>query len=194
MRTSIATLAITLAALLACSGTADVTDGAVVTPAPAPAPAAAPSTLAGSGTAESPHKADCNVTALAIGKSAGQTDHVQCPAGCTSGSVWGTGLYTGDSRLCAAAVHAGALPGAAAGTVIVTLAGPSANFVGTDANGVMSLSWSPESPMTFAVAPTTAAPQDPVRDGKGGKAGGGGGAGGGAGGGGGGKAKGGKNR
>ena len=179
MRASIATLTITLAALLACGGTADITDGVVVTPPPAEAPAPAPagSTLAGSGTANSPHQADCNTTALALGKNASQTDHVKCPAGCTTGSLWGTGVYTGDSRVCVAAVHAGAIPGGAGGTVIVTLVGASSSFTGSVANGVTSSSWSPESLLNFSVAATTGTPvpRDPERDGRGGKTGGGGG-------------------
>ena len=34
---------------------------------------------------------------------------VNCPGGCTEdkGSVWGTGIYTQDSSICRAAIHAG---------------------------------------------------------------------------------------
>jgi hypothetical protein len=34
----------------------------------------------------------------------------RCSASDGSGTVWGTDYYTDDSRLCAAAVHAGAIP------------------------------------------------------------------------------------
>lgn len=186
MRASILALTVVVASLLACTGTGDTTtDEAIVIPTPepeveAPAPAPAGSTLTGEGTAASPHVADCTTTANQLGRSSGQTDHVSCPASCTTGTVTGTGTYSGDSNVCVAAVHAGILPGAAAGTVLVTLAGPSASFTGSEANGVTSTSGTTNSDLTFTVAAATAAPAEEGKAGKGGKAGGGEGGGGGA--------------
>ncbi len=58
--------------------------------------------------------------------------------GTTSGSVWGSGPYTDDSSLAAAAVHAGILAAGQSGTVTVQLTGPQASFAGSAMNGVNS--------------------------------------------------------
>ena len=54
----------------------------------------------------------------------GSTIRVRCPAGCqstgTSPRVWGTKYYTDDSRICEAALHAGAID-SAGGLVTITL-------------------------------------------------------------------------
>jgi hypothetical protein len=54
-----------------------------------------------------------------------------------SGTVWGTDIYTDDSALCRAAVHAGAIT-AAGGTVSVLRTEGRALYVGTTRNGVES--------------------------------------------------------
>ena len=59
--------------------------------------------------------------------------------GRTDGSVWGTDVYTGDSRLAAAAVHAGAVQSGERGLVRVRLdTGDGVEFVGSTRNGVTS--------------------------------------------------------
>lgn len=58
--------------------------------------------------------------------------------GTTSGSVWGTGIYTDDTTLAAAAVHAGVLQAGQSGNVTVQILGPQTSFSGTAANGVTS--------------------------------------------------------
>jgi LCCL domain-containing protein len=58
--------------------------------------------------------------------------------GAANGSLWGTGTYTLDSTLAAAAVHAGILKVGETGNVTVTIFGPSMNFVGTTQNGLTS--------------------------------------------------------
>lgn len=65
--------------------------------------------------------------------------------GATSGSVWGTGIYTDDSVLAAAAVHAGVLTAGQTGAVTVTLMPGQSAYQGSTANGVRSSnygSWS----------------------------------------------------
>ena len=62
-----------------------------------------------------------------------------CPAS-TSGSVYGTGIYTTDSNLCRAALHAGAIT-AAGGAIKAKRAPGCAKYVGTAANGVSTTSW-----------------------------------------------------
>jgi hypothetical protein len=61
--------------------------------------------------------------------------------GAVGGSVWGTGTYTLDSTLAAAAVHAGALKLGETGNVTVTILGPSMGFVGSTQNGVTSVGY-----------------------------------------------------
>ncbi|QFT60044.1 LCCL domain protein [Sulfitobacter sp. THAF37] len=64
-----------------------------------------------------------------------------CPEGSDSGgSVWGSGPYTGDSDVCRAAVHAGAIP-AAGGQVRVTAAPGRDAYEGTSQNGVTTSRW-----------------------------------------------------
>lgn len=61
--------------------------------------------------------------------------------GSEHGSVWGSGPYTDDSNLGAAAVHAGILePGEQAIVAVKILAGE-ASYSGSEANGVRSSSW-----------------------------------------------------
>lgn len=61
--------------------------------------------------------------------------------GQTGGPVYGTGTYTTDSSLAAAAVHAGILKAGETGVVTVTIVESPNQFSGTAANGVTSNSW-----------------------------------------------------
>ena len=56
--------------------------------------------------------------------------------GAIEGMVWGTGTYTGDSALAAAAVHAGAVKEGETAIVKVTVLAPPAQFQGSIRNGV----------------------------------------------------------
>ena len=58
-------------------------------------------------------------------------------------SVWGTDIYTSDSSVCRAAVHAGLITFANGGTVTFEMLGERNNFVGSTRNGVTTLSYSP---------------------------------------------------
>jgi len=57
------------------------------------------------------------------------------------GGVWGTGLYTHDSTLASAAVHAGVLQPGESGVVLVTIVKGPAWFQGSMRNGVSSGDW-----------------------------------------------------
>jgi hypothetical protein len=65
-----------------------------------------------------------------------------CPAnaGAGNGSVWGSDVYTTDSNICKAAVHAGLLS-ASGGTVTVKKSAGCGSYTGTTANGVTSEPW-----------------------------------------------------
>jgi len=60
--------------------------------------------------------------------------------GAGGGGVWGTNLYTDDSSVCRAAVHAGAIP-ATGGAVLVTVQPGTLSYAGSTANGVTSYSY-----------------------------------------------------
>jgi hypothetical protein len=57
------------------------------------------------------------------------------------GALWGTKIFTSDSSVCSAAIHAGALPSNSAGDVTVRHASGCDAYTGTSANGVKSSSW-----------------------------------------------------
>lgn len=58
--------------------------------------------------------------------------------GAPDGSVWGTDVYTGDSSLPSAAVHAGAVKAGETVVVRVTVMPPLAHYQGSVRNGVTS--------------------------------------------------------
>jgi len=63
--------------------------------------------------------------------------------GCTGqeqGSVWGSGPYTSDSNVCAAARHAGAI-GPGGGVVSVLGLGGLPGYVGSESHGVRTSNW-----------------------------------------------------
>jgi hypothetical protein len=62
--------------------------------------------------------------------------------GAKSGSLYGTGIYTSDSHLATAAVHAGILKQEQTGVMKVTTIPSHPNFVGSTQNGITSSSWS----------------------------------------------------
>lgn len=68
----------------------------------------------------------------------GQRIRVSCSGGGTFGSVWGTGVYTDDSSICTAAVHAGLITRAAGGTVTIAIRAGQASYTGSSRNGVTS--------------------------------------------------------
>jgi hypothetical protein len=72
----------------------------------------------------------------------------ECAAGGVGGPIWGTGIYTEDSSICEAAVHAGIITRARGGTVIFELLGAQPSFRGSVQNGVASASYG-EWPRSF---------------------------------------------
>jgi LCCL domain len=54
------------------------------------------------------------------------------------GQLWGTDIYTGDSTLAMAAVHAGAVKAGESGIVKVTVVQPPTDYQGSVRNGVTS--------------------------------------------------------
>jgi hypothetical protein len=58
--------------------------------------------------------------------------------GVAEGPVWGTDIYTGDSALAVAAVHAGAVKAGETGIIKVTVVAPLPQYQGSVRNGVTS--------------------------------------------------------
>lgn len=72
----------------------------------------------------------------------GQRFTFNCPAGGpASGRVWGTDLYTDDSSVCTAAVHAGVITVAAGGTVTIEIRPAETSYRGSVRNGIASKSY-----------------------------------------------------
>jgi hypothetical protein len=61
--------------------------------------------------------------------------------GSTHGTIWGTDVYTDDSSLATAAVHAGLLKDGERGKVRVTILPPAVSYTPSDRNGVASQPW-----------------------------------------------------
>lgn len=74
----------------------------------------------------------------------GQRFSYRCPGGGpASGRLWGTDLYTDDSSICTAAVHAGVINIAAGGTVTIEIRPGANSYSGAMRNGVASKSFGP---------------------------------------------------
>ncbi|XP_078695106.1 properdin-like [Branchiostoma floridae x Branchiostoma belcheri] len=64
-----------------------------------------------------------------------------CPGGCaTSGSVWGTAIYTDDSRVCRAAIHDGRIP-TTGGVVSVNKLPGRSSYQASTQNGITTSSY-----------------------------------------------------
>jgi len=73
----------------------------------------------------------------------GQQFGFVCPAlgDLVMGLVWGTDIYTDDSAICAAAVHAGVIAASVGGAVAIEILEGQESYLGTVRNGVTSADW-----------------------------------------------------
>lgn len=85
----------------------------------------------------------------------GQSAVVGCPPGGTAGTVWGTDVYTDDSSVCTAALHAGLVQLATGGVVQVTGLPGIPAYVGSMRNGVTTRNYGTW-PRAFRVEPAGA--------------------------------------
>lgn len=67
---------------------------------------------------------------------AGKTYKFKCPSGGKESSVWGTDIYTLDSSICNAAVHAGKLTLESGGSVTIELRPGESSYKGSTRNGI----------------------------------------------------------
>jgi len=66
---------------------------------------------------------------------------VNCPANCTTASIWGTDTYTTDSSICLAAIHTGTIQRDKGGKVNVSIIAGLPTYAGSEKNGVTTNSW-----------------------------------------------------
>jgi len=66
----------------------------------------------------------------------GESYTLHCPARGVAQSVWGSDIYTGNSSVCSAAVHAGAITLEAGGMVTVEQRGPQQTYGASTRNGI----------------------------------------------------------
>jgi hypothetical protein len=125
-------LAVTCLGGLAFLLVSRLTEEATVPPVP---PAAAVATVAPGGILPDPG----NLTAYQ--GQVGLTQDFQVTGGAGNGPLWGTDVYTTDSSLALAAVHAGALRSGEAGVVRVQIVAPLPSYQGSTRNGVTSNPW-----------------------------------------------------
>ena len=108
----------------------------------------------------------------------GRRETLSCSAGGpTAGRLWGTDIYTDDSSICLAAVHAGLITAVAGGTVTIEIRPGQPSYTGSTRNGVTSNaygSWTGSfafvgggsaaapPPPPAVPAPPTAAPSPPM--------------------------------
>jgi hypothetical protein len=71
----------------------------------------------------------------------GGVSGVQFGGGFAGGAVWGSDVYTLDSALAVAAVHAGVVKSGETAVVAVTILGPQNSFAGSTRNGVTTSPW-----------------------------------------------------
>lgn len=79
-----------------------------------------------------------NTPAFILTQEVGKTHKFKCAAEGTGHAIWGTDVYTADSSICTAAVHAGVINFAGGGTVTIELRPGQSAYQGTTRNGVKS--------------------------------------------------------
>jgi hypothetical protein len=81
-----------------------------------------------------------NLNGIEPGHTIGEVYEFSCPGGGQTGAtVWGTDVYTDDSAICPAAVHAGKVSTYNGGSAGVEVLGGQQGYTGSTRNGVTSL-------------------------------------------------------
>ncbi|MCU0497452.1 MAG: LCCL domain-containing protein [Anaerolineae bacterium] len=83
---------------------------------------------------------ECGVVGFNVVDENNEEALVTCPAGCGDGAVWGTDIYTSDSSICTAAIHAGAIT-TEGGLVLIRLEDGQESYEGSERNGVSTRNW-----------------------------------------------------
>ena len=77
-----------------------------------------------------------NTSPAMVSPETGKIYKFKCPPGGKEGNVWGTDIYTADSSICNAAVHAGKLTMDSGGSVTIELRPGESSYKGTTRNGI----------------------------------------------------------
>ncbi|MEO7734854.1 MAG: LCCL domain-containing protein, partial [Kofleriaceae bacterium] len=86
--------------------------------------------------------AGCSFEGTQIHGEPGSLHRVSCPSGCKADhDVWGTDTYSGHSRVCLAAIHAGLSNDDGGGEFTLILGSARPAFRGSKRNGVQSGDW-----------------------------------------------------
>lgn len=93
----------------------------------------------------------CDDDAQTLLGSVGTTYRVDCPAMCDGGTIYGTDVYTDDSNLCGAALHAGVID-SSGGAFTVTIAAGQKGYKGSTRNGITSEDWTDAWERSFTVS------------------------------------------
>jgi len=96
-----------------------------------------------------------------FGKAIGETVEMRV-AGRQNGFIWGTDIYTADSDVATAAVHAGALRNGEEGTVVITVVASPERHSASERNGVRSGAWGSFSRSFVVQRKTGAAEPEPA--------------------------------
>lgn len=81
----------------------------------------------------------------------GNSIAIECPPNGEVGTVYGTDLYTDDSSICTAAVHAGAISLEAGGKVVITMEPGASQYSGSARNGITSHDWDSQWDRSFVI-------------------------------------------
>ena len=77
-----------------------------------------------------------NTSAGMVNFQVGKTLKFRCPAGGKESTVWGTDVYTLDSSICTAAVHAGKIQLESGGPVTIDMRPGESSYKGSTRNGI----------------------------------------------------------
>lgn len=80
-------------------------------------------------------------TALGLRGQNGSRFAFSCPAGGMAYRVWGTAVYTDDSSVCTAAVHAGRITLAHGGKVVIEIRSGRSSYQRSTRHGITSRRW-----------------------------------------------------
>ncbi len=104
-----------------------------------------------------PVQAGCTLNSNELQGAPGQTFQLACPPGCAAaGGLWGTDIYTGDSAVCHAGIHAGAIS-PDGGVLWVRIEQGQPAYRGSARNGVESHDYGSYG-SSFTVAPANGQP------------------------------------
>jgi hypothetical protein len=119
---------------------------------PRPSPSSTPNAAESNDTAVSDEVTPISWTtaAVAFKQETGMIYHFHCPEKGTAGVIWGSDVYTADSSICTAAVHAGVITLDAGGDVTIEFKPGRAVYGSTVRNGITSNNYG-EYPHSFVV-------------------------------------------